>query len=124
MGEASGRRRGSIVSTNYYLLKNHCEHCGRADRQHIGKRSGGWRFLFRSYPGIMSAADWKRETASQLIVDEYGDEVSPVTFWDSVVADTVDENLNHYDYCNSHGMRDHAGFKDDEGWPFSADEFS
>jgi hypothetical protein len=74
------------LSTNFFLYRNVCRHCGRGDdRVHIGKRSGGWSFLWRGYRDdpsvgtVESARDWSvllsRETDSgSEIRDEYGTE--------------------------------------------------
>ena len=38
--------RGSKMGTNFYVRLNYCEHCGRYETLHIGKRSCGWKFDF------------------------------------------------------------------------------
>ena len=37
------------MGTNYYVRLNHCSHCDRNDRLHIGKSSSRWAFHFRGY---------------------------------------------------------------------------
>jgi hypothetical protein len=59
------------MGTNYYLITAECSHCGRSDRQHIGKSSAGWAFLFQGSEDIRSYADWLRVLPSGRIVDEY-----------------------------------------------------
>jgi hypothetical protein len=84
------------MGTNVYLLHDVCEHCDRpAARIHIGKSSGGWRWLWRGYRGweaedlpfgrpILSGDDWwgvldasvNAESRPGWIVDEYGKRMS------------------------------------------------
>ena len=68
------------VGTNYYLKKNPCPHCGRAEEEvHIGKSSGGWCFALHVYPedGINDMADWLPLLTSDKnsIRDEYGQDI-------------------------------------------------
>lgn len=35
------------MSTNFYALERECNECGRADKVHIGKSAGGWKFLIK-----------------------------------------------------------------------------
>lgn len=113
------------MSTNFYLIRNRCGHCGRGDRLHIGKRSGGWQFLFHAIPGMMSARDWRYATAQEGVVieDEYGELVAVDEFWRDVEA-TRRERLNHHDYCLERGLSASDSFKDHDGWPLSTSEFS
>ena len=37
------------MSTNFYVIIDRCDACGRQDRFHLGKRAAGWSFLFRGY---------------------------------------------------------------------------
>jgi hypothetical protein len=65
---------------NYYMERNHCPHCNRRDRVHIGKSSMGWVFALRRYrdEGVFDLDDWIRlwNEPGTLIVDEDGNEVS------------------------------------------------
>jgi hypothetical protein len=69
------------MSTNYYLLKNRCPHCGREEeRLHIGKSSVGWCFSLHVIPGagINDLCDWKKLfVGGSAIVDEYDNETTP-----------------------------------------------
>lgn len=55
------------MGMNYYYTVNVCEHCGRSDVLHVGKKSSGWTFHFRAYRidtgakyDITSVADWAK----------------------------------------------------------------
>lgn len=114
------------MGTNYYWCINHCNSCGRNDRYHIGKRSGGWRFLLRGYPRgiedhdtlaaltaapVMSWEDWKKvvvrapeDRSDPLfkvpwshIEDEYGEVISPDEF-EKIVEESRSEKHNHTPY--------------------------
>lgn len=64
------------MGTNYYLHRNICPHCGRADEElHIGKSSAGWCFSLHVTDEITSLDDWKKLFAEEgaVIKDEYGD---------------------------------------------------
>lgn len=61
------------MSTNYYAKLNYCEACGRGDDTHLGKRSGGWAFLFQGSDTVRTFDDWCALVRSApLIEDEYG----------------------------------------------------
>lgn len=66
------------MGTNYYTKKR-CAHCGSAIKEemlHIGKSSGGWKFLFAAYPnmGLTSWKAWRMylSDGDVHIEDEYG----------------------------------------------------
>lgn len=103
------------MGTNYYLHiyegdPTPCETCGHCEREriteiHIGKSSGGWRFLFQGYPSgifedgddpVHSLADWVREfeKGDREIRDEYGDLITLEEFLEWVGA--------------KHRLRDHS----------------
>lgn len=70
----------NAMGTNYYHIKNVCEHCGRGDDPvHIGKSSAGWCFALHVYPGggPEDLEQWKATWSEGMIEDEYGDKVSP-----------------------------------------------
>lgn len=52
------------MGTNYYVhtpaCADACEHCSASEQLHLGKSSGGWRFLFQA------DEDWPREQAYSL----------------------------------------------------------
>lgn len=64
------------MGTNYYAHLDACPTCGKGEEMHIGKSSGGWRFMFHIYPerGINSWASWqaKLRLSRAPIKDEYG----------------------------------------------------
>lgn len=69
------------MGTNFHLMMEACEHCGRADLPlHIGKSSRGWCFTLHVIldRGIRNLDDWRREWAlpGRRIEDEYGREVT------------------------------------------------
>src|SRR5437867_8025816 len=61
---------------------------------HIGKRSGGWVFLFQGGGECKTVAAWKqrilelKDDGDETIVDEYGTEHQPAEFWRDVVEAT------------------------------------
>jgi hypothetical protein len=72
------------MGCNYYLHRDLCECCGRADVIHIGKSSGGWTFQLHvsesEEDGLpRSLEEWKRlwSWKQNRIVDEYGAPVTP-----------------------------------------------
>jgi len=69
------------MGTNFYLIRECCEHCGRgSDQIHIGKSSAGWVFSLNTHPdeGINTLKDWEEQWSqpSTRIVDEYGDVIT------------------------------------------------
>ena len=118
------------MGTNYYVRKNHCECCGRSDREyHIGKSSYGWAFTFQGYPWmhLTSWQQWKEFLKDQDIVNEYEDTVSYDKFVEMVetykapgyVREDGHVNLRHNDQYKSE--RD---WTDDDGYSFTTTEFS
>lgn len=101
---------------------------------HIGNASAGWRFLFRGYReaelaptglcewvSIDCAEDWRAVLAASVaagdhIQDEYNFSLSVDEFWELVVA--------HTDGHRATGNRFHSVFYDEEGHPFSFEDFS
>lgn len=77
------------MGTNYYLHRQTpedlCQHCGRGrayEEVHIGKSSGGWKFLFNSDEyQITTYKCWQKELTKpenkDHIYDEYGRKISP-----------------------------------------------
>jgi hypothetical protein len=68
------------MSTDYYLLKNVCPHCGTPEKKiQIGTSSNGWCFGLHVMPylGIRTLGDWVELFAdsSSVIKDEYDDTV-------------------------------------------------
>lgn len=61
------------MSTNYYAKLNYCEACGRGDYTHLGKKSGGWTFLFQGSHTVHTFNDWCQLVQSASVIeDEYG----------------------------------------------------
>ncbi|MBU8839116.1 hypothetical protein [Mycolicibacterium goodii] len=85
------------MSTNFYAVGPGAE---RLDNQsdpglHIGKKSGGWDFLFRGHPelGLTTVASW-REFLTQpdrQIVTEYGTVQKPDEFFAMATTRPADD---------------------------------
>lgn len=69
------------MGTNYTLLEDACDKCGRGEPRHIGKSSAGWCFGLHVYPddGINDLPDWEKlwNKRDAKIVDEYEREIAP-----------------------------------------------
>ena len=118
---------------------------------HVGKRSGGWLPLFQAHKGGMqSVADFKMayDTGEFKIYDEYGNEFDWDGFnaqllrWNGGVKGAIPREkieqpqnlvyydpdlpeykpISHFDY--GHGKYADEYFKDDQGYEFTAQEFS
>lgn len=77
------------MGTNFYVdADSTCNNPEHAEVLHIGKRSGGWKFGFHAIPerGLTSWAAWQQFLAGRTIRDEYGEEMSLVTFAAKVEA--------------------------------------
>lgn len=80
------------MGTNYYLRMNICPHCGRYDEVHLGKSSGGWRFMFHGYRDkddpikLTNLVNLFKilNTEGIRIFDEYGEEETRQEFLDFV----------------------------------------
>lgn len=75
------------MGTNYYVVKDKCDCCGRYDKEyHIGKSSHGWSFSFQGYPHmkLTSWKAWKEFLKNQEIIDEYGNNVEYLDLVDLV----------------------------------------
>jgi hypothetical protein len=128
------------MGTNYYVMTNHCQCCGRYDTdRHIGKSSFGWSFSFRGHrdEGLASWRDWKFYlfSTNAMIVDEYGRDMPYAEFVEMIETYKAPgymykeghQNLQH----NTQGKNGkHAWFNpesdwdDADGYAFSAKEFS
>jgi len=65
------------MSTDYYLLKNVCPHCGKPEKEmQIGRSSSGWCFGLRVIPqiGVNTLEDWIKlfNDPDNRIKSEYG----------------------------------------------------
>lgn len=96
------------MGTNYYLLEDPCEHCGRTDTKlHIGKSSIGWTFGLHVDPveGLNSLDDWKQRwnRPNARIVDEYGDILTPEDMLDLIIdRGRPDPVSPDFDYERNH----------------------
>lgn len=52
------------MGTNYYFIYENV-------KIHIGKQSGGWKFLFREYPDLNTMEHWAVFLTKGVIQDEY-----------------------------------------------------
>jgi hypothetical protein len=81
------------MGTNYYLRSKKCEHCGSSGTDlHVGKQSGGWKFLWRAHHDMSlqlnTGKDWLMyllQSKAQL-VDEYGQTLNKLNFIAEVFA--------------------------------------
>jgi len=67
------------MGTNYYIIDNLCEHCGRSDEYyHIGKSSAGWCFSLHVEPkdNICDLSDIMKMWQGKQIKNEYGEIIS------------------------------------------------
>ena len=84
------------MGTNYYLEHKVCESCGKSEeREHIGKSSAGWKFLFQSTTTIKTFRDWQEKIYNHIenggkLVDEYGREHTQTYFWNMVTSKQLD----------------------------------
>lgn len=114
------------MGTNFYAIYNKCEHCGRSESLHIGKRSGGWEFMFRAHeePKLESAADWRKwlnEVGAEIRGD--GEFYGIEDFWLEVERTRGKKNQTDYD-LHRDLLVPGDDFKDAEGWAFHRGEFS
>jgi hypothetical protein len=118
------------VGTNYYVsapaCAKACEHCTATERLHLGKSSGGWRFLFYAepdWPRDEAFAHWVRRALSGPIADEYGRDVSLAE-----LMEMIDAKADGIDHLNrppgpQYGRPSPSDFKCC-GYDFSASAFS
>jgi len=111
------------MGTNYYWRheERHCHACGgeikpKTVDTHIGKSSGGWRFLFHApKDGPESWRAWRDKLASGgVIVSEYGYDV-PIGEFERIVEKQTGERKQ--------SDRHEGYFEDAEGYVFSRGEF-
>ena len=122
------------MGTNYYVILNHCDHCGRGDRVHIGKSSFGWTFGFRGYTSaydcnglvtpIKSYQDWITYIGDKRIENEYGEKFTLNDFMD-IVKSKKDGQRNHAIESQKNNWIDNKDcWLDEEGNSFSGTYFS
>ena len=86
------------MGTNFYVRVRNEN--GGFERVHIGKKSCGWKFLFKDNPQYYSPT--KRDINRFLVLhknyfyDEYGELQNPEDFW----KDTVDESNDGFDFLS------------------------
>lgn len=121
------------MSTNYYART--ADTIGEG--VHIGKRSGGWDFLFRAYPddGITDCEAWHAYLSrpSVRIVSEHGVEYELAEFWGDAVKRPADVGGQHVMRCHDDYWRGHRDpvsasladkqWTDKHGHPFANYEF-
>lgn len=124
------------MGTNYFLIHEKCDCCGRSERLHLGKDSAGWTFSFRGYRNeadpvrITTYEDFKAVVEEHLfrkeahLEDEYGKRVA----WAWLLARIAERRggTNHTDYClTKYGPHyDECIWKDEHGNSFREGEFS
>lgn len=123
------------MGTNYYAVRNGCEHCHRGDDQlHIGKSSAGWSFSFQAYCQVETWDEkpidsWERwqevlQSDDVVIRDEY-EEIVTFDELAALVAGKIDEKLNHTTYMRVHHPQSAEGCTlDGDGYSFSTGDFS
>ena len=104
------------MGTNYYLCTNYCDSCERFDKQHLGKQSFGWPFMFSDWAFV---EDWKvlAKEESNSIIDEYGTYIGYEDFW-KMAEENKDKKL-HIDL----GDEKHF-FQDKDGYWYMKGKFS
>lgn len=114
------------MSTNYYISKDQCTHCGRSDdKPHIGKNSMGWVFLFASPDTgekLISWQEWKDFLRDLTIVDEYGAVISYEDFCgivESTKGKATAYNKDGRIHYPSQGKPENWETLDPEGFRFS-----
>ena len=124
------------MGTNYYVIKNKCEHCKRSDEEyHIGKSSYGWAFSFQGYPWmkLTSWKQWKEFLKTQQIQDEYGEPISYedfVTMVEGYKAPGFVREDGHKNFVHNEEGRRKGWFNperdwdDEDGYSFTTVEFS
>jgi hypothetical protein len=98
------------MGTNYYAFGSHSGEQEEGSGLHIGKKSAGWRFLFRAHPDLyltsLEAWMWILSSTGVEIADEYGSEIS-VNELVSIMQSTEDPVSGF--------LRDHSEFLMEEG---------
>ncbi len=120
------------VGTNYYTAENYCDHCQQYKEDlHIGKSSYRWCFSFRGYRrmNLTSWQQWKAYLKDKIIMDERGEKVSYESFVD-LIEEYKSPSSPHSKFQHNVEGRKHGWFNpkydwdDEDGYPFSAREFS
>lgn len=124
------------MGTNYYVVKNCCEHCNRYDEEyHIGKSSMGWAFSFQGYrpERLVSWKQWKEFLKNQIIMDEYGERVDYDWFVryietekspDHVRTDGRKNLIHNHEGRKKDWFNPEYDWDDEDGYSFCSREFS
>lgn len=130
------------MGMNYYLkLKestftnrcnpDHVSHIINSSKLHIGKSSGGWKFLFQqNFFGnkIINSVKHFKEIINDKAWEIYNEDeelIDKKDFWDMVEFKQTQQNKSHCEYVS--GMFPHyikTTFIDSEGYDFDSTEFS
>lgn len=117
------------MGTNFYVEADPtCNNREHTERLHIGKRSGGWKFLFHSIPerGLASWKAWQEFLANRKILGDDGAVMSLVTFAEMVESLQDEPNClierNERRSTPSWNMRNE--YHDLEGFDFTEGNFS
>lgn len=121
------------MGTNYYLV-DECPHCKRSSWLHIGKQSGGWKFLMHEYPEdgfvdwptLRKHIEYMRTKHGHKLMNEYGEQVT-LQHLDMLVRDGIPmrgKTESHLPYTTlgfvitDHGTYESArvGADDGGGW--------
>lgn len=104
------RETGEVVLKfdNIEEMSNFLEHYKQ--HIHIGKRSGGWKFLFQDQPRYFSTyeefVEWLNinvKTNRYIIINEYGEEVSTEQMLDIINKAQQEININDFTHCENRG---------------------
>lgn len=103
------------MGTNYYIrepIKGVCEYCGGTngyEELHIGKSSGGWKFLFNPQMNSFKDVQTILEKSPDKIFDEYGRKIRLYNFYKLVeIKQSFKKRPNDWEY-----------YTDEDGYEFS-----
>ena len=123
------------MGTNYYIVEEEeetCVHCGHtepAQEAHIGKASGGWKFLFDGNRGLTDSFKKIQELIAEnpdKIRDEYGKQILPKEFFGLVeakqdgmdIADYIEKYKDDI-YIKANRIRTDVEYYCEDGYRFS-----
>lgn len=139
----SRKEHPRAMGTNFYWRETPCGSCGRYDKLHVGKNSGGWSFGFRGYPHnpddgiispvgypVLSRADWRRVFTDKpgRLADEYGRDIpDPIDWLNTLTPPTLEQQRSEWSrermgpFWDPTDIRD---WRDPEDFRFASYEFS
>lgn len=100
------------MGTNYYLHIGICESCKRPQEvKHLGKSSGGWKFLFHKQKGMENYKDFIGVVESCVhngakIYDEYDQEIPYLDFIKIINSSQQDEHQLHAEVIDGYDFWD------------------